>query len=167
MPFGLTYAEFVMGIAASMLFGPADQTVDMAALRPQTSLSFGTAVQPWTQPGDENFLTLTHIPDQTVWHKFTPIYALGLSDQGTTFASIGLGRRLDIFGLKVMPFTGPALYGDHNGNDLLQFRTGFEITQNLSETLQLSGGYYHISNGQANAPSADVDIAHIGLVFEF
>jgi hypothetical protein len=163
MPFGLTYAEFVLGMGLSMLYGPADT----AAPQPHTALTFGTTMQSWTVPGDENFVTLTHTTDKAFWHKFTPIYALGASNRGTSFASVGLGRRLDVFGIKVMPFTGPALYFDNNDNNNIQFRTGFDITQNLSETVQLSGGYYHISNGQANAPSADIDIAHIGMTIKF
>ena len=163
MPFGLTYAEFVMGMGLAMFFGPADQA-------PQTnhnSLTLGTAVQPWVEPGEENFLTFTHRRAGVVWGKFTPIYAVGISDQGTAFASAGLGRPLDVLGVKVLPFTGPALYFDNNNNDIIQFRTGFDITQSLGDTLTLSGGYYHISNAQANAPSADVDVAHIGLKLRF
>ncbi len=163
MPIGLTYAEFVLGMGLAMFFGPADQ----GAQSMQNALTLGTAVQPSVAPGHENFLTFTHRRDGVVWGKFTPIYSLGLSDQGTAFASAGLGRPLDVFGIKVMPFTGPALYVDKNNNDILQFRTGFDITQNLGEHLSLSGGYYHISNAQANTPSADIDVAHIGLKLRF
>ncbi len=163
MPFGLTYAGFVVGIGLSMLFGPADP----AAPTQQNALTFGTAVQPWVSPGAENFITFTHREDGLIWGKFTPIYAVGLSDKGTAFVSAGLGRPLDVWGVKVLPFTGPTLYFDNNNNDILQFRTGFDITQNLGEALTLSGGYYHISNGQANAPSADVDVAHLGLKLRF
>ncbi len=162
MPFGLTYAAFVAGIGLSMVFGPVDSTA------PQSSraLSLGTVTTSATL-GDENFVTFTQINDQVVWKRFNPIYAVGLSDQGTAFISAGLGRRLDVFGIKVMPFTGPALYFDNNNNDVIQFRTGFEIGQNLTDTLSLTGGYYHISNGQANAPSADIDVAHLGLRMQF
>jgi hypothetical protein len=163
MPFGLTYAEFVIGIGLSMLYGPAD----LAPQTQQNSVTIGTAVQPWDEPWDENFITLTHRRDGVVWGKFTPIYAVGMSNQGTTFVSAGLGRPLDILGIKVLPFTGPALYFDNKNNDIVQFRTGFDITQNLGDNLTLSGGYYHISNGQANEPSADVDVAHIGLKLRF
>lgn len=162
MPFGLTYAAFVAGIGLSMVFGPVDPTA------PQSShaLSLGTTVMPWAQ-GEQNFATSTQISDQVIWHRFNPIYALGLSDQGTGFISAGLGRKLDVFGVKVMPFTGPTLYFDNDNNDILQFRTGFEISQNLTENLTLTGGYYHISNGQANAASADIDVAHLGLKLRF
>lgn len=163
MPFGLTYAEFVMGMGLAMFYGPADQAPNV----PQNTLTLGTAVQPGAALGEENFLTFTHRSDGVVWGKFTPIYALGLSDQGTAFASAGLGRPLDIWGLKVMPFTGPALYFDNKNNDIIQFRTGFDITQSFGENLTLAGGYYHISNAQANAPSADIDVAHIGLKLRF
>ncbi len=163
MPFGLTYAEFVIGIGLSMLYGPAD----LAPQIQQNSVTIGTAVQPWDGPWEENFVTFTHRRDGIVSGKFTPIYAVGLSNEGTAFVSAGLGRPLDILGLKVLPFTGPALYFDNKNNDVLQFRTGFDITQNLSDNLTLSGGYYHISNGQANEPSADVDVAHIGLKLRF
>jgi hypothetical protein len=159
MPFGLTYAAFVAGIGLSMVFGPVDTTA------PQSSraLSLGTV----TTLGDENFVTYTQISDQVVWNRFNPIYAVGLSDQGTGFISAGLGRRLEVFGIKIMPFTGPTLYFDKNNNDVIQFRTGFEISQNLTNTMSLTGGYYHISNGQANAASADIDVAHLGLRLRF
>lgn len=163
MPFGLTYAEFVFGLGLTMLFGPADQS----AQTQQNSLTFGTAVHFSVTPGDENFITFTHRRSGVVWGKFTPIYALGASDQGTGFASAGLGRPLDVLGIKVLPFTGPALYFDSKNSDLLQFRTGFDITQTLGANLTLSGGYYHISNGQANVTSADIDVAHIGLNLRF
>ncbi|MDZ7905036.1 MAG: hypothetical protein U5N55_04155 [Cypionkella sp.] len=163
MPFGLTYAEFVIGIGLAMFFGPNDS----APQQRQNALTLGTAVQPWVGPGDENFITYTHRREGLVWGKFTPIYSFGLSDDGTAFVSAGLGRPLNIWGVKVLPFTGPALYYDNNNNDLLQFRTGFDITQNLGENLSLSGGYYHISNGQANAPSADIDVAHLGIKLRF
>lgn len=163
MPFGLTYAEFVIGIGLSMLYGP----VDLAPQTQQNAVTIGTAVQPWDQPWEEDFITFTHRREGVVWGKFTPIYAVGLSDQGTVFASAGLGRPLDILGIKVLPFTGPALYFDNRNNDILQFRTGFDITQTLGDNLSLTGGYYHISNAQANAPSADIDVAHLGISLRF
>ncbi len=163
MPFGLTYAGFVMGIGLSMLFGPADKS-------PQTTsnaLTFGTTVQPWVTPGAENLLTLTHRRSDLVWGRFTPIYALGLSNKGTAFLAAGLGRPLDIGGLKVLPHFGPVLFTDPYNNDLLQFRTGFDISQSIGKNLSVSAGYYHISNGQANAPSADIDVAHLGMHLRF
>lgn len=163
MPFGLTYAEFVIGIGLSMLYGPAD----LAHQSQQNSVSIGTAVQSWDEAWTENFVTFTHRSDGVVWGKFTPIYAVGLSNQGTSFVSAGLGRPLAILGIKVMPFTGPALYFDNRNNDIVQFRTGFDITQSLGDNLALSAGYYHISNAQANAPSADIDVAHLGLTLRF
>lgn len=162
MPFGLTYASFVVGIGLSMFFGPADNTPPSAG----SSLSLGTTVMPWAHQ-TENLITFTHTTDQLVWNRFNPIYALGLSDQGTGFISAGLGRRLDVFGIEIMPFTGPTLYFDKNNNDVIQFRTGFEINQPLSDSLTLTGGYYHISNAQANVTSADLDVAHIGLRMRF
>lgn len=162
MPFGLTYATFVAGIGLSMVLGPVDPT----APRSSHALTFGTTTNSG-YVGDEDFLTFTHISDQVIWNRFHPIYAVGLSDQNTAFISAGLGRRLDVFGVKVMPFTGPTLYFDKKNNDVIQFRTGFEITQDLTDTLSLTGGYYHISNAQANAPSADIDVAHLGLRMRF
>lgn len=162
MPFGLTYGAFVAGIGLSMFFGP----LDTSAPQSSRAMSFGTEVVPWTQ-GTEVFATFTQIGDQVIWHRFQPIYALGLSDQGAAFISVGLGRRLDVFGVKIMPFTGPTLYFDNRANDILQFRTGFEISTSLDENLSLTGGFYHISNGQANAASADVDVAHLGLSLLF
>jgi hypothetical protein len=163
MPFGLTYAEFVMGVGLSMFFGPAD-TAPPAA---QWSTTLGTVTVGAGDVFDENVLTLTHRQSQQIWGKLQPIYAIGVSDQGMAFASAGLGRPLDVFGLKITPFTGPALYFDNNNNDVLQFRTGFDITQTVSDTLSLTGGYYHISNAQNNATSADIDVAHIGAVIKF
>lgn len=163
MPFGLTYASFVFGIGLSMFLGPADPTAPQA----QDSLSLGTAVTPGVDFGSENLLTFTRRSDQMVWGKFHPIYAIGMSDQNTAFVSAGLGRRLDIWGVQVMPFTGPALYIDRNHNDILQFRTGFDITQDFGNKITLTGGYYHISNGQANEASADLDVAHLGFTILF
>ena len=162
MPFGLTYAVFVAGIGLSMVFGPVDTNAPLST----RGLSLGTTSKVGAV-GDENFVTYTQIGDQVIWKKFNPIYAVGLSDQGTAFVSAGLGRRLDVFGLKVMTYTGPTLYFDNNNNDIIQFRTGFDISQTLTENLSLTGGYYHISNGQANAPSADIDVAHLGLRLRF
>jgi hypothetical protein len=161
MPFGLTYAEFVMGVGLSMFFGPADT----APPRSDWAMTLGTVTA--GQTSGERFFTLTRREQHQVWGKFQPIYALGVSNKGTAFASAGLGRPLDVFGVKVMPFTGPALYFDNQNNDLLQFRTGFDITQSLGENLTLSGGYYHISNAQNNAPSADKDVVHLGINFRF
>ena len=160
MPFGLTYAAYVMGVGLTMVFGPPDSSTAQS----QSALSLGTVVMPWADPGSENFLTFSHTAPQLVWGRFHPVYALGLSDQGTGFVSAGLGRRLDIWGIKVTAFTGPALFFDNHNNDVLQFRTGFDIMQPLGDWVTMTGGYYHISNGQANAPSADIDVAHLGLV---
>ena len=163
MPFGLTYAAYVVGIGLSMDFGPADTSAPQS----QSALSLGTVVMPWVDPGSENFLTFSHIGRQVVWGKFNPVYGVGVSDHETAFVSAGLGRRLDIFGVKVTAFAGPALFVDNDSNDLIQFRTGFDITQTLGDLVTLNGGYYHISNGQANAASADFDAAHLGLVLRF
>jgi hypothetical protein len=163
MPFGLTYAAYVMGIGLSMVFGPPDTT----AAQPQSTLTLGTVVMPWAEPGSENFLTFSHTAPQVVWGRFHPVYAVGLSDQGAGFVSTGLGRRLDILGVKVTAFAGPALFVDNHNNDLLQFRTGFDINQPLGDWVTLTGGYYHISNGQANVQSADIDVAHLGFVLRF
>lgn len=163
MPFGLTYAEFVMGIGLSMFFGPAD----VAPQQQQWTATLGTATVGAGDPFEENFLTLTHRRDGVVWGKFTPVYAAGLSNRGTAFASASLGRALNVFGVQVMPHTGPALYNDTKNSDLIQFRTGFDITQTFGENFVLSGGYYHISNAQNNATSADIDVAHLGLQIKF
>lgn len=163
MPFGLTYAEFVMGVGLSMFFGPAD----VAPQAHSWALTLGTTTQAAATRFDENFVTLTHRRDAKVWGAFTPIYALGVSDQGTGFVSAGVGRPLDVFGLKITPHAGPALFSDTKNSDSLQFRTGFDINQPLGPNTALSGGYYHISNAQNNDTSADVDVAHLGLKVKF
>lgn len=163
MPFGLTYAEFVIGVGLAMFYGPADTSPTAR----QNSLTFGTLTHRENLIGTENFATFTQRHDTLIWDKFNPIYAIGVSDKGTAFASAGLGRALDVFGVKIFPFTGPALYISNDNKDLLQFRTGFDITQTLGSNLTLTGGYYHISNAQANDPSADIDVAHLGIAWRF
>jgi hypothetical protein len=163
MPFGLSYAGYVVAVGAAMLYGPADTGPAFRA----HDLTFGTTVQPWVTTGEEKVITYTYRSAGQVWGKFTPIYAIGVSDRHMVFAAAGLGRPLDVFGVKVMPYAGPALYTDPDQNNWIQFRTGFDIRQTLGKSAALTAGFYHISNGQANAASADVDVAHFGISMKF
>lgn len=163
MPFGVTYATYVVAVGLAMIYGPADPAPKYIPY----DVTYGIKIKPWVSQGQDKVLTLTHRGRGTVWGKFTPIYALGISDADMAFLSVGLGRSLDVFGIKVMPHAGPVLYTDPLKNDLLQFRTGFDIVQPLGDNIALTGGFYHISNGQANAASADIDVAHFGISMKF
>lgn len=159
----LTYPIYVLGVSIAMLFGPADP----APQQNDTAFTYGPAMQDWVKTNQEYMLTLTHRRANPIWGKFRPMYSVGISNQGTVFVSAALSRPLDIFGVKVIPHFGPTLYKDNHQNDLLQFRTGFDITHSINDTLSFTGGFYHISNGQANPNSADIDVAHFGLSMRF
>ena len=68
MPFGLTYAAYVMGVGLTMVFGPPDSSTAQS----QSALSLGTVVMPWADPGSENFLTFSHTAPQLVWGGSIP-----------------------------------------------------------------------------------------------
>jgi hypothetical protein len=163
MPFDLAAAGFAMGMGLSMLFGPADK----APQSTRNALTFGTALQPWRTLGGETIVTLTHRPQGNAMQDFAPIYSAGLSNQGMAFVSVGLGRPLDIGGLKVMPYIGPALLRSAAGSTAVQLRTGFDISQSFDNGISVTGGVYHIGNGQNNASSANITVAHLGILMKF
>lgn len=171
MPFFLTYAEFVVATGAAIFFGTADPQPKPANTSRDVVLTFGTAVQRGAAPG-EVFLTATLRPDTVIWNEYSAIYAAGLSDEGAAFVSAGFGKRLAIGPFEVVPFIGPALYqkdlrDGFSETELLQFRTGFDVSTTLGKNLTVTGGFYHLSNMQINADSADIDVAHAGVVFRF
>lgn len=163
MPIDFTTAGFAMGMGLSMLFG----TPDTAPQSTRNALTFGTAVQPWMTLGSETIVTLTHRRQGDGLRRFTPIYSTGLSNRGMAFVSVGLGRPLDMGGIKVMPHVGGALLRGKTGTDTLQLRTGFDISQALDNGMSITGGIYHIGNGQNNATSANITVAHLGVLMKF
>lgn len=152
-----------MGMGLSMLFGPAD----MAPQSTRNALTFGTALQPWRTLGSETIITLTHRPQVNAAGGFTPIYSAGLSNRGMAFVSVGLGRPLNIGGLKLMPYIGPTLLRSSAGHTAVQLRAGLDISQAFANGLSVTGGVYHIGNGQNNASSANITVAHLGIVMKF
>lgn len=172
MMLGLTYAQFVGVIGTSIILGPTEPT-DLAHFgKRDVIVSFGANSANKSGPGQSGFVTATLMPHDLLFERFTPIYAVGVSVDGALFTSAGIGKRFNFFGIDVTPHWSPTLYQrdiskGFSQKELLQFRTGFDISYRLSDNFSFNGGFYHISNAGITSKSAGIDVTHIGFKLTF
>jgi hypothetical protein len=172
MILGLSYAQFVGIIGTTILFGPTETpNLDHVGKR-DVVVTFGTNATSKSGPGHDGFVTATLKPYDLSFGRFTPIYAIGVSVDGAIFASAGIGKRFDFFGAEIVPHWSPTLYQRNieNGfsqSELIQFRTGFDISFEVMKDFYVNGGFYHISNAGITSKSAGIDVSHLGMKFRF
>jgi len=97
---------------------------------------------------------------------------VGASVDGALFVSAGLRREFRLGNVTIMPYFGPALsQGDVGGgfrsDELLQFRTGIEVSYSVSDQMRAGVGFYHLSNAGLTAGSADLDVASASVTWRF
>ena len=171
MMFGLTYAQFVATIGLSMLGLPgSDVSVNENQFRYQFTL--GANAQNKSGPGQDGFVTITALSNQKLPLNLFPMYAVGASVDGAVFVNASIAKNFDVAGLTITPHFGPVLYQSDVGNgfsskELIQFRTGFQVSREINDQLSFVAGFYHISNASLTSKSAGIDVTHFGVIWRF
>jgi len=169
MLLGLTYAQFVAVVGGAMVAFDGHEPVQADASRALVSIDHvyknqGLAVK-------ESMLSVELRPAQEWIWGFKPVYAVGAATDNSAYASLGVRKDYHFGNVQVTPFLGPALYqsklGTFKGNELLQFRTGFDVIYNMSPNVGFGVGVYHISNAQITKHSADKDMRRLTLQIKF
>ncbi len=168
---GLTYAQFVgaTGLAIVTRNGTPAETTFVG--RHDISVTIGANRKSKSGPGQNGWLTITAKSYDPLPWNIIPVYAVGVSIDGAGFATAGIGKRFNADKLEIVPFWGPALYqrslSSFDRKDLIQFRTGLDISYPIGDRSKVVGGFYHISNAKITSQSAGIDVFHIGLQMVF
>ncbi len=168
---GLTYAQFVgaTGLAIVTRNGTPAETAFMG--RYDISLTTGANRKAKSGPGQKGWLTLTAKSHDPIFGNIIPVYAMGISVDGAAFATAGIGKRFHAGELEIVPFWGPTLYqsdlSSFEEKDLIQFRTGLDISYPIGDATYIVGGFYHISNAKITSHSAGIDVFHFGFQMVF
>ncbi len=172
MLLGATYAQFVGAIGFAILMGSGNGHDPSLSGYKDLSVSLGATAHHKSGPGKNGFLTATIASHDLIFDRFTPIYAVGMSMDGAAFTSVGIGKRFSLLGFDVLPHFSPTLYqsrllGEFSTKELIQFRTGIDISYAFNESMSFGAGFYHISNAGISTRSAGIDVTHIGLLFRY
>ena len=167
--FGITYALYAGLIAGGLLFvdAPARDAAEQA--RSDWLVSAGADERSRAQVGRDGFVTLEYRPHRQLWRGLSPLYAAGVSADGAAYFSAALRKDFEWGRLALSPYLGPALYQSrpgrrYDGQELLQFRSGFDLTYALTPAVRVGLGYYHMSNARLNDSSAEIDVTRLVLM---
>ena len=169
MILGLSYAEFVAIIGGSMLaFDPADHPANQDN---RYLVTAGTNAKHKTPVGQDGFLAVEVRPSEEIRWGLKPVYVAGLSVDGAGFAGYGVRKDYHWKNVQITPFTGPVIYqrslSNFEANQLLQFRTGFDVIYNFTPDVGLGMGVYHISNAGITSASAGIDVTRFTLQIKY
>lgn len=172
MPFGVTYAVYVATIAASAMFlKPGEDARQYDAPNGSWMVSLGEQVRDISRTGQVAVVDLEYRTEQEWFLGLKPGYGVAVAEDGSLWANMSLRKDFYVGKLRLTPFFGPALYQSDLGNfetdELIQFRTGFDISYETASNFQITGGFYHISNAMLTDMSAEVDVVRVGMRYEF
>ncbi|NTU97994.1 MAG: hypothetical protein HGA62_09310 [Chlorobiaceae bacterium] len=169
---GLSYATYVALTAGVLIFvKPSDEISPIH--KDALMITYGSNSKCGsTGPGKDAFISADYRPDNYLFWKFKSSYAFGFSTDGAVYTAFGIRKDYKIGPVQITPFIGPALYqreiGSHwESKQLLQFRTGFDVMLPVTSEIKIGGGFYHISNGQNDDHSANIDVTHATVAFSF
>lgn len=171
MPFGVTYAVFIGAILGLLAFGkPGEESIRRGAQAPNWLLSYGRNAPGKSDFGQDGVMTVEYRSDRALWFGLKPVYAAGTDFRGA-FVSVGLRKDFFLGDLQVSPYFGPALYQsrlrDFSGGELMQFRTGIDLSYAVSDRIHVALGYYHMSNGRNDDHTAAVDVTRLVVSCRF
>lgn len=168
---GITYIQYVATVIGLGTFLP------QGSLPPNDGtdrwrVALGANVASTPGPGESGVLTIDRLLGAPVWRELRPFWGVGVSVDGALFVSAGLRREFRLGNVTIMPYFGPALYqadvgGGFRSDELLQFRTGVEVSYAFSDQMRAGVGFYHLSNAGLTAGSADLDVAYAGFSWRF
>ncbi|NTW55725.1 MAG: hypothetical protein HGB20_01615 [Chlorobiaceae bacterium] len=174
---GLSYATYVALTAGVLVFvNPAEEKTageNLPIHKNEWLITAGSNSKSGSDgPGKDVLISVDYRPDSYLFWKFKPLYAFGFAPDGAVYTSFGIRKDYRIGPVQITPFFGPALYQRDIGSrweakELLQFRTGFDVMVPVTGEIKIGGGFYHISNGQNNDYSADIDVTHATVAFSF
>lgn len=169
MLLGLSYAQFVAVLGGGMLAfePPAHPDLNTDAV----VVSVDHMYKKRAQNVRENVLSLELKSSSEWFWGFKPTYAAGIGSDGSGYAALGLRKDYRWGNFELSPFIGPAIYqskvGTWKSEELLQFRSGLNLTYKISDTVDLGVGVYHLSNAKMNTASADKDMRRILLQIRY
>lgn len=115
-----------------------------------------------------NHWSVDYLPDGELFWGLQPLYGVGVFGDGGVYITAGLRKDFRWNKITLTPHTGTALFesGQNGANfddETIQFRTGLDVGLQLNDRLDVSLGYFHMSNAGLTRASADVDVLRLGL----
>ena len=86
---------------------------------------------------------------ETFLGTLSPITGAFVTENQALYAYTGIEWNFDLGPINITPSFAPGLYGEGNGKDLghiLEFKSEFQASLNLSENSELGMSYNHLSN---------------------
>ena len=175
MPFGTTYAAYATAIVLSVLAPvPEWARPDQPLLDDQIVYSFGMNAPDKAGIGKDGMYAVELWKSKDVYPGIRPMYSVAWDGKTGGYASFTLRKDFHLGKFQISPYGGVALYQsdwtNYNAEDLIQYRTGFDVSLKLGQTTKLTAGFYHISNlSKTGSPegSADMDVTRIAFVSRF
>jgi hypothetical protein len=173
--FGMTYAVYVALVTSSMvaLDAPVPPKDAPQAQQGTWSYSLGYNDPRKGTPGADGFVNIEYLPNgPALWRGLKPRYDLGVSVDGAVFGSAGLRKDFYVSNVLITPYTGLVAYQSdlgksYKGRELIQFKTGIDVTVPLTPKVSLGVGYYHISNAGLTRSSAEIDVSRVLLQYRY
>jgi hypothetical protein len=167
--FGITYALYAGLIAGGLFFVDVPERDAAEQARSDWLVSAGADRRSRATVGRDGFVTVEYRPHRQTWRGLSPLYALGASADGAVYFSAAVRKDFEWGRLSFSPYLGPALYQSrpgerYDGQELIQFRSGFDLSYALSPAVRVGIGYYHISNAKLNGSSAEIDVTRLVLL---
>jgi hypothetical protein len=136
-------------------------------------LTFGQDNIPKNSIGKKYCSSIELFSKDNLISNIRPYFALSFADESAAYMSIGIYNDIKFGRLKIIPYFGPAFcqkkIGSWNAKEILNFRTGTELSIDLTSNFTIGVGFYHISNAAITGydNSFGVDIKYIKLCYNF
>jgi hypothetical protein len=173
--FGMTYAVYVALVGSSMVAFDSRPPPPNApqAQHGTWNYSLGYDDPRKGTPGASGFVNVEYLPNGPVlWRGLVPRYDFGISVDGAVFGSAGLRKGFYVSNVIITPYTGIVAYQSdlsksYKGRELIQFKTGIDVSLPLTPKVSLGIGYFHISNAGLTRSSAEIDVSRVLLQYRY
>jgi hypothetical protein len=172
LPFGVTYAVYATVIAVSVGVPlPSSWGLKTPPVNDGWVISYGKNAPEKAGIGKNGIYAIEYWSAEEMFPKVRPMWSIA-SDGGVGgYASFTLRRDFELGQFQISPYAGIAAHQrdwtNYNAKELIQYRTGFDISWVPNERVQVTAGFYHMSNFGVTGTSASIDVTRIAFVSRF
>ncbi len=164
MIFGMTYAVYaaltLISICSLDFFRPSPELESLDSI----GMTFGRNDMKKNDIGRSFWTSIEYFSKTNLISNVRPYVALSIADESAFYISIGIFNDIRFGEVKITPYFGPAFcqqkIGSWNSKQILNFRTGTEISFDIYKNFAVGVGFYHISNaaitGRENSFGVDI-----------
>lgn len=172
MPFGVTYAAYASSILLALLAQvPDSMQPDQPFPEDQLVFSYGRNAPDKVGIGKGGMYAVELWKAKEFYPGLRPMYSIATDGRVGGYASLTLRKDFQFGDVQVSPYGGVALHQrdwtNYNALELIQYRTGFDISIKVGPQSKLTIGYYHMSNFGISGTSANIDVTRVAFISQF